>query len=125
MNNKMRNTLICVGIAVMCIVTGGIVLESMITGLITFVGLVALIESIGVIKWFVAHTSKLVDIIIFAFGVYAKVHFGVTIALAIMFAGMLFTLQYAPYIRETYNLKSTKLDDYVEKQANNLRNKNK
>lgn len=101
----MRNLAICVGLAILCIITGGIVLESMITGLITFVGLVALIESIGSLKWIVAHTSKLVDIIIFAFGVYAKIHFGVTIALAVMFAGMLFTLMYAPYIRATYHLK--------------------
>lgn len=102
MNTKQFNVLICIGIAVLCFFIGGIVLESLIAGIITIASLVALIESNGFLKWFISKTYKLVDIIIFAFGVYAKIHFGVTIAIGLMFAGLVFTLIYGPYIRDTY-----------------------
>lgn len=101
----MGKMLICIAIAVVCLCVGGIVLEAMLTGIITFIGLVALIESINIMRWLVVHTYKLVDFVIFAFGVYAKIHFGVTVAIGIMFAGLCFTLIYGPYIRDTYHAK--------------------
>lgn len=106
MKNKQNRLLICLGIAVLCLLIGGIVLESMVAGIITFISLIALIENVPLLKWVVARTSMLIDCIIFGFGVYAKIHFGVTIAIGIMFAGILFSLLYAPYIRDTYHLKN-------------------
>ena len=105
MNQKHIRLAVCIGIVLLCLFVGGIVLESMIAGIITFISLVALIEAVPLLKWIVAHTIKLVDCAIFIFGVYAKIHFGVTIAIGIMFAGLMFTLLYGPYIRDTYNLK--------------------
>ena len=104
MNHKQVSLLVCIGIAVLCLCVGGIVLEAMIAGIITFISLIALIEAVPLLKWIISHTSKLVDCAIFAFGVYAKIHFGVTIAIGIMFAGLMFTLLYGPYIRDTYKL---------------------
>lgn len=105
MNHRQRNLLITAGICIMCFLAGGIVLESLICGIVTFASLIAVIEAIPLLKWIVAHTSKLVDFSIFVFGVYAKIHFGVTIAIGLIFAGLLFTLHYGPYIRTTYHLK--------------------
>jgi hypothetical protein len=106
MDTKKNRLLAIVFVIFICMYAGGIVLESAIAGIITFISLVALIESISFLKWLISHTSKLVDFSIFVFAVYAKIHFGVTIAIGIMFAGLMFTLLYAPYIREIHRLNS-------------------
>jgi hypothetical protein len=82
---------------------GGHVAMYAFSGIITLATLVFLLESISTLKWIAYHFNKLFDIMIFALGIYAKFHFTVTLAMAIMFAGLGYTLLYGPYIRETYN----------------------
>jgi hypothetical protein len=105
MNNRQKSLLIYIGIIVLAIMIGGHIIEYIMAGLVTLLAFVALVESISTLKWLIARTYKLVDCIIFGVGIYAKFHFGVTIAMAFLFAGLGFTLLYAPYIRDTYDLK--------------------
>jgi len=108
MNKRMKYLSYYIGMIAVCLLIGGHILEYIIAGLITLASFVFLIETIPLLKMIVAKTNKLIDIMIFIFAVYAKIHFGVTIAMALMFAGLGFTLLYGPYIRETYNLKDKK-----------------
>jgi uncharacterized membrane protein len=86
-------------------IIGGNVISYAFSGIVTLLSFVFLVESIPGLKWVVAKCSYLIDIILFAFAVYAKVHFGVTLAMALMFGTIGFTLLYAPYVRLTYGRK--------------------
>lgn len=103
MKDRRINLYIYVGIFFIALIIGGNIIGYAFTGLITLASFVFLVESIPLLKWFVAKTSKMVDILFFCFAVYSKVHFGVSIAMALLFATIGFTLLYAPYVRETYN----------------------
>jgi hypothetical protein len=102
MKDRRINLLIYIGIFVGALVIGGNVIGYVFTGVITLASFVFIVESIPALKWLVAKTNALIDIGIFCFAIYAKIHFGVTIAMALLFAGIGYTLLYAPYIRETY-----------------------
>lgn len=102
---KDRRTTALFYAALLCaaFIFGGHVAMYAFSGFITLCTLVFLLESISTLKWLAYHLNKLFDILIFAFGIYAKIHFSVTLAMALMFAGLGYTLLYGPYIRETYN----------------------
>lgn len=108
MSKRMQFLIIYAGAIIVAIFIGGHIIEYIIAGLLTLASFVVLVESIPILKWFIHKTHKLVDVLIFCFAVYAKIHFGVTIAMALMFAGLGFTMLYAPYIRETYNHNKNK-----------------
>ena len=102
MKDRRINLYIYVGIFIMALFIGGNIIGYAFTGLITLASFVFLCESVPGLKWFVAKTSHIVDIMLFCFAVYSKVHFGVSIAMALLFATIGYTLLYAPYVRETY-----------------------
>lgn len=102
MKDRRVNLYIYVGIFIMALFIGGNIIGYAFTGLITLASFVFLCESVPGLKWFVAKTSHIVDIMLFCFAVYSKVHFGVSIAMALLFATIGYTLLYAPYVRETY-----------------------
>lgn len=94
--------LIYAGLILVSIIIGGDIVGYAFTGLLTLLSFVFLCESIPWLKWIVAKTNTLIDIALFAFAFYSKVHFGPTIAMALLFAGIGYTLTYAPYVRATY-----------------------
>ena len=94
--------LIYAGLILVSIIIGGDIVGYAFTGLLTLLSFVFLCESIPWLKWIVAKTNTLIDIALFAFAFYSKVHFGPTIAMALLFAGISYTLTYAPYVRATY-----------------------
>lgn len=106
MKDKRINIYIYVAIFLVALLIGGNVIGYAFTGFVTLASFVFLCESIPALKWFVAKTSHLVDIAFFCFAVYSKVHFGVSIAMALLFATIGYTLLYAPYVRESYRLKN-------------------
>ena len=102
MKDRRMNIVIYAAMLVFAMIIGGNIIGYAFSGLVTLLSFVFLVESIPALKWLVAKTSYLIDIILFAFAVYAKVHFSVTLAMALMFGTIGFTLLYAPYVRETY-----------------------
>ena len=94
--------LIYAGLILCSLIIGGNIVGYAFTGLLTLLSFVFLCESIPWLKWIVAKTNTLIDIALFAFAFYSKVHFGPTIAMALLFAGIGYTLCYAPYVRTTY-----------------------
>jgi len=71
----------------------------MFAGIIMFAGLVAMVESIKPIRWVLARTGGLIDIIIFGGSVMLTWKAGVTVAMGVSIAGLLFTIYYKPYLR--------------------------
>lgn len=100
--SNMQKAAIYAALIIGAMFIGGDVIGYAFTGILTLASFVFLCESIPLLKWFVAKTNAIIDIGMFCFGVYAKVHFGVTIAMALLFAGIGYTLLYAPYVRDTY-----------------------
>ena len=105
MKNRTNSLVIYIGIFIVAMIIGGNIIGYAFTGLVTLLSFVFLCEAVPAVKWIVAKTSHLVDILLFCFAVYSKVHFGVSIAMALLFATIGYTLLYAPYVRETYGKK--------------------
>ena len=74
-------------------------------GLITLLGLVAMIQSVPTLKWVVMRTSNLIDIAIFVFSIFATAQFGVTIAASLTIAGLGYTAFYKPYLNYLYEIE--------------------
>ncbi|MBC3759711.1 hypothetical protein H7U19_14960 [Hyunsoonleella sp. SJ7] len=68
-------------------------------GTITLAGLIAIIESNKYLKFIASKSNKLLDIIIFMGTLYATLSLGVTITASLTFAGLGYTLVYAPWLR--------------------------
>jgi len=84
------------------IMFSGVVVVYVFSGLLMFGGIVALCESIKPLKYFVSRSAHLVDFVIFAFGIYAMSRMGVTVAIGLGVAGLLFSVYYKPYLRGCY-----------------------
>ena len=68
-------------------------------GTVTLIGLIALIESNKRLKYIAVRSNKGIDILIFGATIYATATLGITISAALVFAGLGYTLVYAPYLR--------------------------
>lgn len=91
---------IVIGIIVILVIlsVGGSIATYVLSGVLMFAGLVAMVESIGILKWLFRHTSSLVDILIFGFTVFAMSHMGATVSISLSVAGLLFTIIYKPML---------------------------
>ncbi|MDC7995519.1 hypothetical protein [Altibacter sp. HG106] len=68
-------------------------------GIIILAGMIALIESNRYLKYLAVKSNKLIDILLFALSLYATISLGITITASITFAGLGYTLVYAPILR--------------------------
>lgn len=82
---------------------GGHLAGHIFFGVITLVGLIALVENIPFIKWFVYRTNNIIDVLLFVLAGIATVKLGVTITAALTVAGLGYTMIYAPYVRKQLN----------------------
>ena len=69
-------------------------------GIATLMGMIAISESNGFVKTLVMKSNKTFDLIIFGFTIYATAVLGVTVVASLTFAGLGYTLVYAPWLRE-------------------------
>ena len=68
-------------------------------GAITLAGLIAISESNKYIRYVIAKSNRLLDLVIFGLTIFATVSLGVTLTASLTFAGLGYTLIYAPYLR--------------------------
>ncbi len=68
-------------------------------GTITLAGLVAIAESNKYIRFIIVKSNRLLDVSIFALTIYATVSLGITMTASLTFAGLGYSLVYAPYLR--------------------------
>lgn len=78
------------------IMVGGAIATYVMAGVLMFAGLVALVESIPLLKWIFRYTSSLLDVLIFGFSIYGLAHMGATVSIGMSVCGLLFTLIYKP-----------------------------
>lgn len=104
-----------IAIYMIAFVVGGIIVTYFLSGLFIFLSFVVVVQNSSYIRYFVYKTNRLLDVIIFSFALYAKIHFGVTIAMSITIGGLLYSFIYVPYLRSVYAA--------LEKQARIERNR--
>jgi hypothetical protein len=88
------------GIGIAGISMGATVGTYVFFGTVTLVGLIAIVESNRSLKVLTTRSNKLIDVMIFGASVYATASLGVTVSAALVFAGLGYSLVYAPYLRE-------------------------
>jgi hypothetical protein len=76
-----------------------------ISGLILFGAIVAMIETIPWLRWFVARTANFWDFVLFGLSIYLLFSAGVTVAFATGIAGLLYTVYYKPFLIKREALK--------------------
>lgn len=101
MSKSRKGLLIFVLILVVAFYAGATMMQAAFGGLLTLVGFIFMVESIGWLKWLVKKSTRAIDIIIFVASIMATAQLGVTIAMCLTIAGLGFTLFYAPMLRES------------------------
>jgi len=105
MQKQQSTFAIYIAIIIFAMFIGGNVIGWAFTGVVTLLSFVFLCEAVPALKWVVAKTSHILDIAMFCFAIYSKVHFGVSVTMSLLFATIGFTLIYAPWVRKTYGRK--------------------
>ncbi|MDU8886304.1 hypothetical protein RXV94_09045 [Yeosuana sp. MJ-SS3] len=68
-------------------------------GSITLAGLIAIAESNRYVRYAIVKSNRLIDLSIFGLSIFATLFLGVTLTASLTFAGLGYTLIYAPYLR--------------------------
>lgn len=100
MTKSRKGILVFIAVIILAVVIGSYILTATFFGIITLIGLIALIESIQPIKWLAERSTSLIDVIIFVFSIFATMNYGLNITASLTIAGLGYTLVYAPYLRE-------------------------
>jgi energy-coupling factor transporter transmembrane protein EcfT len=100
MKNSRTGLLIFILIVVLAFVLGSYMLMASFFGVITLIGLIALVESIKPLKWLLSRSTKVFDVIIFVCSILATMNYGLNIAASLTVAGLGYTLYYGPKLRE-------------------------
>ncbi|MDP2069611.1 MAG: hypothetical protein Q8K04_11695 [Lutibacter sp.] len=87
------------GITILGMAIGATISTYVFFGTITLAGLIAISESNKYVKYMITKSNRVVDLIIFGLTMYATVLLGVTMAASLTFAGLGYTLVYAPWLR--------------------------
>lgn len=88
------------------IMFSGVVATYVFSGLLMFAGMVALCESIPLVRWLFSKTGNLLDLLIFGFSVFAIADMGVTVAIGLSVAGLLFSVYYKPLLKKSHRKRS-------------------
>ena len=87
------------GLTVVGLAIGAVIGTYVFFGAITLAGLIAIAESNKYIRYLIVKSNRLLDVIIFALTIYATISLGITMTASLTFAGLGYTLVYAPYLR--------------------------
>lgn len=100
MKKSVKGLLLFIAIVIVSFMVGSYILTATFFGILTLVGLIAIVESVSFIKYLVSISTFFVDIVIFVFTIIATMSYGLNIAASLTVAGLGYTLFYAPYLRE-------------------------
>lgn len=100
LSTSRKGLIIFIVLIIMAFAIGSYILTATFFGVLSLVGLIVLIESIPPLKWLVSRSSRVIDIIIFMFTIFATMSYGLNIAASLTVAGLGYTLVYAPHLRE-------------------------
>jgi hypothetical protein len=97
---SVKGTGLYIVIILVAFLVGDFLLTAAFLGTLMLLGMIVMIENIPPLKWFMAKTSKVVDLLIFGFTVMATASYGLNITAALTIAGIGYTIAYAPRLRE-------------------------
>lgn len=106
MKQSAKGLLLFIIIILFAFMIGSYILTAVFFGTLTLIGLIVVIESMPLAKRILARSSRVLDVIILCFTIFAIASFGLNIAAALTVAGVGYSLFYAPYLRE--NVKPRK-----------------
>ena len=98
-----NGALIFLGISWMGMLISAAIATYVFFGIVTLIGLVAITENSTYIRHLIVKSNRLVDILIFMLTIYSTLTLGVTIAASLTFAGLGYSLVYAPWLRSRIN----------------------
>lgn len=87
------------GMAIIGASIGAVIGTYIFFGCATLAGFIAIAESNKVVKWVVVSSTQWIDLAIFVATLAATVSLGITVTAALTFAGLGYTLVYAPFVR--------------------------
>ncbi len=87
------------GLVILGLAIGATIGTYVFFGAITLAGLIAIAESNKYVRHIIVKSNRLFDIAIFGLTIYATVSLGITMTASLTFAGLGYTLVYAPYLR--------------------------
>ena len=94
-----KGALIYLGLSCVGMLVSSSIANYVFFGAITLAGLVAISESNKHIRYIIKKGNGLFDLAIFGLTIFATVSLGVTLTASLTFAGLGYTLIYAPYLR--------------------------
>ena len=94
-----KGALIYLGLSCIGMLISSSIATYVFFGAITLTGLIAISESNKYIKYIITKGNRLFDLAIFGLTIFATVSLGVTLTASLTFAGLGYTLIYAPYLR--------------------------
>lgn len=94
-----KGALIYLGLSCIGMLVSSSIATYVFFGAITLIGLIALSESNRYIKYIITKGNRLFDLAIFGLTIFATISLGVTLTASLTFAGLGYTLIYAPYLR--------------------------
>jgi len=94
-----KGALIYIGLSCIGMLVSTTIATYVFFGSITLAGLIAIAESNKYIRYIIIKGSRLLDLVIFAMTIFATISLGVTLTASLTFAGLGYTLIYAPYLR--------------------------
>ena len=98
-------------VLVIGLLSGGELATWTFFGLLTFMGLVGIVETIPPIRWLVHSCSQTIDVLFFGFTIIATMNYGVTITASLTIAGLCFTFFYRSYIRGLKEKENNVMDE--------------
>lgn len=98
------STTLFAGLAFVGLSIGATIATYVFFGIATLAGLIAIAESNKYVRWFITKSNKFLDLLIFGVTIYATAMLGVTVGAALVFAGLGYTLVYAPWLRNREEL---------------------
>jgi hypothetical protein len=94
------NTGTFVIILIIAFLIGGWIVNAAFLGVVTLLGVIALVEGVKPLKWLVKRSTAGIDIFFQVIVILATMHYGLNITASLTIASLGFSLMYAPRLRK-------------------------
>ena len=94
-----KGALIFIGLLLIGLLINATIATYVFFGSIILAGLIAISETNKYVRYTILKSNKFLDLIIFILTILATIHLGITLTASLTFAGLGYTLIYAPYLR--------------------------
>ena len=97
-----KGALLFIGLSCFGMILSTVIATYVFFGIATLSGLIAIAENSTYIRHCIAKSNRLIDVLIFILTIYSTLTLGVTITASLTFAGLGYSLVYAPWLRSRF-----------------------